>query len=50
MMKMCGFRNIAVHEYQEITPPILKTLLTHHLQDFEKFYSSIYHYLEKESS
>jgi uncharacterized protein YutE (UPF0331/DUF86 family) len=49
MMKMCGFRNISVHEYQEITPPILKTILIHHLRDFEQFYSAIIDYMREES-
>jgi len=39
LMKMCGFRNIAVHDYQEITPEILKSIFVHHLNDFEEFYS-----------
>lgn len=47
MKKMCGFRNIAVHEYQEITPSILKTILTHHLNDFERYYHTIYGYLDR---
>ena len=37
MGKMCGFRNIAVHDYQQITSPIMKTILTCHLKDFEDF-------------
>jgi uncharacterized protein YutE (UPF0331/DUF86 family) len=46
LQKMCGFRNIAVHDYQEITPPIMQSIMTHHLRDFEDFYTSIFHYLE----
>jgi uncharacterized protein YutE (UPF0331/DUF86 family) len=47
LKKMCGFRNIAVHDYQEITPPIMQSIMTHHLKDFEEFYSVIYNYADK---
>ncbi len=30
MQKMCGFRNIAVHEYQALSRPILKAILVNH--------------------
>jgi len=46
MMKMCGFRNIAVHDYQQITPPIMKSVLSYHVKDFEVFYSDIYSYIQ----
>ena len=42
MIKMVGFRNIAIHEYQEIDINILKSILQDHLSDFEEFYSQIY--------
>ncbi len=41
MQKMCGFRNIAVHEYQTLSKPILKAIRTEHLKDLEDFYSEI---------
>jgi uncharacterized protein YutE (UPF0331/DUF86 family) len=41
MQKMVGFRNIAVHDYQAIDPKILASILSHHLVDFETFYSVI---------
>jgi len=44
MMKMVGFRNIAVHEYQMIDVEMLKSILTGHLKDVEDFYSSIIRY------
>ena len=50
MMKMCGFRNIAVHDYQQITPAIMKSIMTHHLKDFEEFYSAIFEYINKPSA
>jgi len=45
MIKMAGFRNIAVHNYESINIEILKSILTNNLQDFETFYSQV---LEKE--
>lgn len=41
MQKMVGFRNIAVHDYQEINLEILKAILTRNLSDFEDFYKQI---------
>lgn len=41
MEKMVGFRNIAVHDYQAINPKILKSIISHHLQDLENYYSEI---------
>ncbi len=41
LQKMVGFRNIAVHDYQEISPAILKSILSLHLKDFEDFYTSV---------
>lgn len=37
MKKMCGFRNIAVHSYQDLQMPILLAILNHRLGDFESF-------------
>lgn len=47
MMKMCGFRNIAVHDYQQITSQIMKSMLTHHLKDFAEFYSIVFEYINR---
>lgn len=41
MQKMVGFRNIAIHDYQEIDIEILKSILTKNLSDFERFYKQI---------
>lgn len=41
MQRMCGFRNIAVHDYQTLSKPILKAILVDHLKDLEGFYSEI---------
>lgn len=44
MEKMIGFRNIAVHEYREIDPDILKVILTKNLKDLEDFYVAVVNY------
>jgi uncharacterized protein YutE (UPF0331/DUF86 family) len=37
MKNMVGFRNIAVHSYQELKRPILEAILVFHLGDFIAF-------------
>lgn len=37
MKKMVGFRNIAVHNYQTLSLPIVKAIITEHLDDFLEF-------------
>lgn len=37
MKHMVGFRNIAVHSYQDIQLPILQAILDKHLVDFESY-------------
>ena len=44
MQAMVGFRNIAVHEYQNIEVAILQGILKNHLSDLENFYQSIFDY------
>ncbi len=41
MNAMVGFRNIAVHEYQNIDQEILKSILQNNLRDIEEFYKTI---------
>ena len=41
MKKMVGFRNIAVHEYQELDVSVLKSILTKNLKDLEDFYTAV---------
>ena len=41
MQSMVGFRNIAVHNYQQISLPILRAILEKHLVDFENFSQEI---------
>lgn len=37
MKKMVGFRNVAVHDYQRLSRPILVAVLRERLGDFEEF-------------
>ncbi len=41
MERMTGFRNVAVHEYQELELEILKSILVNNLKDLEEFYTVI---------
>ena len=42
MSSMVGFRNISVHDYSEVNPEIVKTIVQNNLIDFEKFYEIIF--------
>jgi uncharacterized protein YutE (UPF0331/DUF86 family) len=42
MCSMVGFRNISVHDYSEVKPEIVNSIVNKHLPDFEKFYSVVY--------
>ena len=37
MRSMVGFRNIAVHQYQQLDPAIVRAVIERHLGDFERF-------------
>jgi uncharacterized protein YutE (UPF0331/DUF86 family) len=41
LISMVGFRNISVHDYEEIKPEIVYSIVKKHLTDFEAFYSLI---------
>ena len=41
MKNMVGFRNIAVHSYQQLQHPILEAILLRHLGDFETYLNEI---------
>jgi uncharacterized protein YutE (UPF0331/DUF86 family) len=41
LRSMVGFRNISVHDYEEIKPAIVQSLIKNHLNDFEDFYTVI---------
>ncbi len=41
MPRMCGFRTIAVHDYQQIARPIVKAIVRDHLADLDHFGNAI---------
>lgn len=41
MRAMVGFRNIAVHQYQDLSMPVLRSILDHHLEDFTAFANAL---------
>jgi uncharacterized protein YutE (UPF0331/DUF86 family) len=41
MQAMVGFRNIAIHDYQELDARILKAILIKNLKDLEEFYATV---------
>ena len=41
MVSMVGFRNISVHDYGQIKPEIVQSIVKNHLVDFEKFYAIV---------
>ena len=45
LKKMVGFRNISVHEYQEVSGDIVKSIIEHHLDDFEVYYTQIHNFV-----
>jgi uncharacterized protein YutE (UPF0331/DUF86 family) len=40
MQSMVGFRNIAIHDYQNLDIEIWKAILSKHLKDLEQFYTA----------
>lgn len=49
LQRMVGFRNIAVHDYQNMNLDILKSILEKHLMDLENFCSDIISYFQLNS-
>ena len=47
LKKMVGFRNISVHEYQEINGEIVQSIIKHHLDDFEVYYTQVHKFVFK---
>ena len=43
LRNMVGFRNIAVHSYQDLQRPILEAILDRHLTDFEHLIEELGH-------
>lgn len=37
LRRMVGFRNIAVHNYQNLNPEIVEAIVTRHLDDLRSF-------------
>lgn len=48
MQKMVGFRNIAVHDYSQIDPHILVSVVEKHLGELEEFYTAILSYRQQQ--
>lgn len=44
LKKAVGFRNIAVHEYEEINWGIVQSICTDHLNDFYQFIKAVFNY------
>lgn len=47
MQKMAGFRNIAIHDYQQLDLNILKSILSKNLGDLEEFCREVHLYLKR---
>lgn len=47
LQKMVGFRNIAVHDYQQINISILESIINSNLEDFRKFIYAVLEYMKK---
>lgn len=43
MRAMVGFRNVAVHQYQELSMPVLRSILNDHLEDFTVYTRCLVH-------
>ena len=41
---MVGFRNLCVHNYQDIDPSLLRDVLDHHLKDLRHFAEAVFRY------
>jgi uncharacterized protein YutE (UPF0331/DUF86 family) len=48
MEKMAKFRNIVVHQYEEVDAEIVVLILKKYLGDFERFKEAILDYLKKQ--
>ena len=47
MISMVGFRNISVHDYEQIKPEIVNQIVKAHLSDFEDFYTIVFERAKK---
>lgn len=41
LISMVGFRNISIHDYGQIKPEIVRSIVVNHLSDFEIFYTLV---------
>ncbi|HCL56033.1 MAG TPA: hypothetical protein DHW82_03370 [Spirochaetia bacterium] len=48
LQRMVGFRNLAVHDYQELDIEILKSVIQNHLKDFEHYETQILTFIQKQ--
>jgi len=46
MQQSVGFRNIAIHEYEEINWEIVFSILYHHVDDFKAYAKEIFQWVE----
>lgn len=46
MKKAVGFRNIAVHEYQQISWDVVYAIITEHLSDFKEFAGQVFAWIQ----
>jgi len=46
MQRSVGFRNIAIHEYDEIKWDVVYSILRHHMDDFKLFAKEIFQWVE----
>ena len=47
MKGMLGFRNVAIHEYQELNLKVVQDIIEHHLQDLQEFARAIIKIMDK---
>lgn len=45
MKKMVGFRNISVYEYRAVKGEVVQSIIDHHLDDFERYYSELHQFV-----
>lgn len=50
MKKMAKFRNVVVHQYENVDTEIVIAILTKHLNDIERFREAILSYLNRPAS
>lgn len=50
LKKMVGFRNIAIHEYQNLNINILRSIIENNLDDFLEYNREIIDFLKKEDN